>query len=114
MNNKVQDCSSNLGGVLPKVSSNESLYIGTETNHQGDGLQNYIGAAQIAVVRMTRGGGPAFVVDPGPKAIPGRLYSPAENDRPATFLFDFENSLADSSGNLGSLVLEGGSNMAGP
>lgn len=99
-----QECSGLIGGIVSDIASTEPLYIGAQVNP----AQNTVGFLNgaVAELRMTAGGGPAHVADPGPRSSPGRLSTPAENGRPATFLFHFDD-LNESMENLEDLVLHG-------
>lgn len=109
LNNKVQGCltKNSIKGSIAANNTDENahLYVGVQMTQDGGPSQLWgstPGAffnGQIATVRHTRNGAPSFVVNPGPHSAdeaPPRLYSPAENGRPATFLYDFEQTWDDS------------------
>jgi hypothetical protein len=102
----LQACSGPNNGRRPLVASDGPLVFGGQPNPSENDLVKAFLRGAIGEARMTRDGGPAHPLVVGPRSQPAQLFSPAENGRPATWLYHFDDA-SDSMGALGALELRG-------
>jgi type II secretory pathway pseudopilin PulG len=106
LNNKLQSCTA--AATQPKFAIGSLLFtLGGALKSDLLGYDLYLNGT-ISSTRMTSGGAAAFTVTPGPTNSAVKMFTPAENNRPALFLFNFPDSTIDQIGALAPLTLVGG------